>query len=287
MKTKKTKSRSAAIAAVAALGLIAAVLAITGDGSALSPNEPAKSDVPAGSWPHETGASAGTSETFVDMHEDGSYYDPSLGRRVSRTPFWPHETGAWPARPRRSWTCTRTVPTTTRRSGDACPARRARRSESARQPASAPAPSSRAARRPRASRPPRRGARAPSSSRVEPLGVDRRPARARDLRVRRRRDLLVRPPELLVQLLARPHADELDRDVALGLPAREPDHVARQVEDPDRVAHVEDEDLAAAADRAGLHDERRGLRDRHEVARHLGVRDRDRAAAARSGAGRS
>ena len=36
-----------------------------------------------------------------------------------------------------------------------------------------------------------------------------------------------------------------------------------------RVAHVEHEDLAAAADRTGLHDERHGLRDRHEVPRHL------------------
>ena len=93
MKTKKTKKRSAAIAAVAALGLVATALAVTDGGSALRPVEPAKSDVPAGSWPHETGALAGTSETFVDMHEDGSYYDQSLGRRVSRTPFWPHETG--------------------------------------------------------------------------------------------------------------------------------------------------------------------------------------------------
>lgn len=35
-------------------------------------------------WPHETGALAGTSETFVDMRADGSYLDLSLGRRV-----WP------------------------------------------------------------------------------------------------------------------------------------------------------------------------------------------------------
>ena len=31
---------------------------------------------------------------------------------------------------------------------------------------------------------------------------------------------------------------------------------SRQVEDPHRLAHVEHEDLAAAADRAGLEDER-------------------------------
>ena len=84
MNTEQTKSRSRAIAAVAALALVAAALAVTGDGSALSPTKPAKLDVPAGSWAHETGALGGTSETFVDMRENGSYYDPSLGRRVSR-----------------------------------------------------------------------------------------------------------------------------------------------------------------------------------------------------------
>jgi hypothetical protein len=84
MNTEQTKSRSRAIAAVAALALVAAALAVTGDGSALSPTKPSKLDVPAGSWAHETGALGGTSETFVDMREDGSYYDPSLGRRVSR-----------------------------------------------------------------------------------------------------------------------------------------------------------------------------------------------------------
>jgi hypothetical protein len=34
-------------------------------------------------WPHETGVLVGTSETFADVRADGSYFDPSLGRRVS------------------------------------------------------------------------------------------------------------------------------------------------------------------------------------------------------------
>jgi hypothetical protein len=34
-------------------------------------------------WSYQTGAVAGTSETYVDMQDDGSYFDPSLGRRVS------------------------------------------------------------------------------------------------------------------------------------------------------------------------------------------------------------
>lgn len=33
-------------------------------------------------WPHETGALVGTSETFIDVRADGSYYDPSVGRRI-------------------------------------------------------------------------------------------------------------------------------------------------------------------------------------------------------------
>jgi hypothetical protein len=34
-------------------------------------------------WPHETGALVGTSETYAGMRADGSYIDPSLGRRVA------------------------------------------------------------------------------------------------------------------------------------------------------------------------------------------------------------
>jgi hypothetical protein len=90
-----TKSRLAAIAAIAALGLVATFGgAVTGDASAVSASGTLSSDTPVPFRPHETGALAGTSETYVDIREDGSYYDPSLGRRVSPRPFWPHETGA-------------------------------------------------------------------------------------------------------------------------------------------------------------------------------------------------
>jgi hypothetical protein len=40
-------------------------------------------DASAAFWPHETGVSLGTSETFTDVRADGSYFDPSLGRRVA------------------------------------------------------------------------------------------------------------------------------------------------------------------------------------------------------------
>ena len=55
--------------------------------------------------------------------------------------------------------------------------------------------------------------------------------------------------QLLVDLLARAGADELDRHVLVGLVAGEADHVAGQVEDPHRLAHLEHEDVARAARR--------------------------------------
>ena len=68
-----------AVACVVGFGIVSGSSAA--DGVA-----PANGDVPGDSsvpfWPHETGALVGTSETYVDVHADGSYYDPSIGRRV-------------------------------------------------------------------------------------------------------------------------------------------------------------------------------------------------------------
>ena len=50
------------------------------------------------------------------------------------------------------------------------------------------------------------------------------------------------------------------------------------VGDPHRLAHVQDQDLAAAADDGGLEDELDRLVSRHEVAGHLGMRHGDRSA---------
>jgi len=50
------------------------------DGVAPSSDVPGDAAVPF--WPHETGALVGTSETYLDVHADGSYFDPSIGRRV-------------------------------------------------------------------------------------------------------------------------------------------------------------------------------------------------------------
>jgi len=50
------------------------------DGLAPSNDGPGDTAVPF--WPHETGALVGTSETYLDVRADGSYFDPSIGHRV-------------------------------------------------------------------------------------------------------------------------------------------------------------------------------------------------------------
>jgi hypothetical protein len=74
MKKRSTRTRIVAVAvSMGALGLA---------GTAPAGEEmPGDRSVPF--WPHETGALMGTSETFVDVRGDGSYYDPSIGRRVA------------------------------------------------------------------------------------------------------------------------------------------------------------------------------------------------------------
>ena len=79
MKVRTTKTRVVTVVAVAMLGVVGPAAA---DGT-----EPASENLPGDDtsvpfWPHETGALMGTSETFIDMQEDGSYYDASAGRRV-------------------------------------------------------------------------------------------------------------------------------------------------------------------------------------------------------------
>src|SRR5579862_10021094 len=49
----------------------------------------------------------------------------------------------------------------------------------------------------------------------KPIGFDRRAAQPPDLRVRRLAERLLLGPQLLVDLLARPRADEADRNVPL------------------------------------------------------------------------
>jgi hypothetical protein len=83
MQRHSTTSRFAAIGAAIALGLLVGLVAAPGaTGAGRIVKGTVWGDNHAPFWPYETGALAGTSETFVDMRSDGSYYDPSLGRRV-------------------------------------------------------------------------------------------------------------------------------------------------------------------------------------------------------------
>jgi hypothetical protein len=107
MQGHTSKRRLAVVGAIAALGLVASAPAATR-------TLPGDTGVPF--WPYETGVLVGTSETYVDLWEDGSYYDPGLEQRVSvsastpkggalseaapaaypgdtAVPFWPYETG--------------------------------------------------------------------------------------------------------------------------------------------------------------------------------------------------
>ena len=80
MKWRNNRTRLVTVVAFAALGVVVGPAAADG-GDPASENLPGDNNsVPF--WPHETGALMGTSETFVDMQADGSYYDASVGRRV-------------------------------------------------------------------------------------------------------------------------------------------------------------------------------------------------------------
>ena len=84
--------------------------------------------------------------------------------------------------------------------------------------------------------------------------------------------LLVVGQQFLVELLAGAQAGEGDRDLGLGV-ARKLDHGPRQVDDADRLAHVEHEGFAATTHQARLQHQLGGLGDRHEVAGDVGMGD--------------
>jgi hypothetical protein len=78
MRSKRTLV-GAAFACLVGFGIVSGSSAA--DGVAPAGNDlPGDSSVPF--WPHETGVLVGTSETYVDVRADGSYFDPSIGRRV-------------------------------------------------------------------------------------------------------------------------------------------------------------------------------------------------------------
>src|SRR5216117_1718599 len=87
--------------------------------------------------------------------------------------------------------------------------------------------------------------------------------------------------ELFGEFLAGAESGERDLNVAVGLEARQPDQLLRELEDADRLAHLENRDAAFGLGQGGRLEHQRGrLGDRHEVAGHLGVRHLHRPAGA-------
>src|SRR5258707_935365 len=83
-------------------------------------------------------------------------------------------------------------------------------------------------------------------------------ARDAQLGVRRRQRRLVVDQQFLKQLFAWPQPRVNDTDVLLG-ESRQADHLARELGDLHWLAHVEHEDLAAAAELRGLQHQLRRL----------------------------
>jgi hypothetical protein len=93
-----------------------------------------------------------------------------------------------------------------------------------------------------------------------------------------RHRLLVGGKDLLNRLLARPGTDDGDGDVLSWNPPRQPDQPLGEVENANRLAHVQREHFPAGRQGRCLQDELDGLLDAHEVAGHLRVGHRDRTA---------
>src|SRR5205807_3541095 len=83
---------------------------------------------------------------------------------------------------------------------------------------------------------------------------------------------LVRIEEFLEQLFARTEANELKFLAGF---AGEASQSFRQVRDPNRLPHVEHQDVAVPADREGLQYQANGFGNGHEQASYLGVSDGD------------
>ena len=97
-----------------------------------------------------------------------------------------------------------------------------------------------------------------------------------DLLVAGRLDPLAGDQQLLEQLLPGAQAAEADVDILVGDKTGEPDQLLGEVEDLDRLAHVEEENLPPLPHAPGLQHQLARFRNRHEKARHLPMGDGDR-----------
>ena len=76
------------------------------------------------------------------------------------------------------------------------------------------------------------------------------------------------------KLLTRAFTDELHRHIQLGFESAEFDEIVRKIDDSNRLAHVENENLSPLAHGARLHNELTRFRNRHEITHHVRMRHR-------------
>jgi len=90
--------------------------------------------------------------------------------------------------------------------------------------------------------------------------------------------LFVVQRELFKKFFTGANTTELNVDVFAGHEATQHDKVCGEINNLHRLAHVEHKDFTALTHGTRLQDQLTGLRNRHKVATHFGVRHRDRAA---------
>ena len=84
--------------------------------------------------------------------------------------------------------------------------------------------------------------------------------------------------QFFVEFFTRSQTGEHDIDVVRISLAGKPNHVFGKIDDPNRFAHVQDQNVTAFTDGTGLQHQLHGFRDRHEISQHFGIGDGDRAA---------
>ena len=91
-----------------------------------------------------------------------------------------------------------------------------------------------------------------------------------------RQDLLLRLSQVLPQLFTWSDAHDFDRDVHIDPGTRQLDHPSGEIDDGDRLAHVEHEDVPALREQRRLEYQLHRLFDAHEEPGHPGVGHRHR-----------
>src|SRR5580698_10246882 len=95
--------------------------------------------------------------------------------------------------------------------------------------------------------------------------------------MRRLSQSLILQTEFFNQSLTRPDPRELNLDVTIGLQAGKTNEFPGQIQNFDRLSHIENEDLPTLTQYRSLQHELTGLGRCHEVASDLRMRDRHRA----------